>query len=310
MKKITALLLALVMLFGGFAGGYFLGSEKQDSYSPYEVIYKNLKGKDNNELLTYYQSMLKAETSPAQVKYMLDRIIKTNIDNDVKNNMLAFYLNHVQYYMSTYANFISMYATIMLNNRSTVNYEDPSVVNVVNDQVLKTVLQEIYASDMKIVMPPAMTNSSPYIVIDYEKIEKEYGNMMNNATKDYIMFKEIVQNGELSNSDGSYNMDKLGDYMILANNFINAYGNYPLLSDVIYSYILAAKMYMGTYNVSEDFSVDAESLAKYKTFVEKYKDTPATTYIKELIEIADKGEKVPASKAAEWNSALDALISQ
>jgi hypothetical protein len=265
---------------------------------------------NNNELLTFYQNMLNSETSPAQLKYVLNEIMKKNIDIDVKNNMLAFYLNHVQYYMSTYANFISMYATIMLNNRTTVNYEDPSVVNVINDQVLKTVLQEVYASDMAIVMPPAMSGSSPYIVIDYAKIKEEYSSVMNDATKNYISFKEIVQNGDLSNSDGSYNMDKLGDYMILANNFVNAYGNYPLLSDVIYSYILATKMYMGTYGISEDFSITATNLMKYKAFLEKYPDTPAAKYIKEMIEIADKGEKITVTKANEWNNALDSLISQ
>ena len=87
MRKITAILLALVMLVGGFAGGYFIGNNDAEEYSPYDVIYKNLNGKDTQGLLDYYQTMLKAETSPAQLKYVLNKIIDSNIDNDVKNNM-------------------------------------------------------------------------------------------------------------------------------------------------------------------------------------------------------------------------------
>ena len=310
MRKITALLLALVMLVGGFAGGYFIGNKDAEEYSPYDVIYKNLNGKDTQGLLDYYQTMLKAETSPAQLKYVLNKIIDSNIDNDVKNNMLAFYLNHIQYYMSTYSNFITMYSTIMLNNRSTVNYEDPSVVNVINDKVLRTVLQEIYASDMKVKMPPATsTDGRPYVIVNYDTITKEYGSILNSATKDYIEFKEIVQNGLLSNADGSYNMDKVGEYMIKANNFVNNHGDYPLISDVIYSYIIAAKMYIGTYNMSEAYTVDETSLQKYKDFVEKYPDTPVASTIKELIDLGEKGEQVTLEKANEWNEKLEALIS-
>lgn len=309
MKKITALLLALVMLLGGFVGGFLIGEKKEKDYSSYDVVYKNLKSMSSDELLNFYRNSLKAETSPTQIKYLLDRIIKEDIDIDVKNNMIALYLNHIQYFMSTYTNFITLYSSIMLNNMNTVNYEEATASNKIDDKLLKTLITEIYEAGLKIKMPENnYSNETPYVIVDYEKLEQQYGSFYNEATKDYIEFKEIVQRGELSNADGSYNMDKLSEYMIIANNFINQYPNYPLVSDVVYSYILAAKMYSGTYNVSNEFMPSDEMVESYKIFIEKYPKTPVTPILEALIKHKEEGTNVTMAEVEEWNSSLDSLI--
>ena len=115
----------------------------------------------------------------------------------------------------------------------------------------------------------------------------------------------ILQN--LAEQDGINADFKVFEY--IANNFVNNHGDYPLISDIIYSYIIAAKMYIGTYNMSEAYTVDETSLQKYKNFVEKYPDTPVASTIKELIDLGEKGEQVTLEKANEWNEKLEALIS-
>lgn len=308
MRKITALLLALVMLLGGFAGGYFLGENKAENYSPYEVVFKSLDTMSSTEKLDYYQGILTAETTPTQVRYVMEKLLDDNIDNDVKNNMIAFYMNHIQYYMSTYTNFITLYSSIMRNNSSTINYEEASAADKINDQVLKTVVQEIYNADMKIVMPPAGSTDSPYVIVNYNSLTERYGKIFNDATKDYIKFKEVVQNGELYDSSGAYDMEKTANYIVQANDFIVEHDNYPLVSDVIYSYILASKMYAGTYNISSDFTPDAATIQSYKTFIEKYPDTPVTGILEEIIALHAEGKAITVEQASTWNEELDALI--
>lgn len=308
MNKITAILLALVMLVGGFVGGFVVGTKDVDEYSPYEVIYANFDKMSPQEKVDYYKSVLKAETSPSQVKYLMEQILdEPSIDNDVKNNVFAFYLNHVQYYMSTYSNFVSLYSSIMTNNMSTINYEEASASEKINDQVLKTIIEEIYESDMMIKMPDS-TSGDPYVIVDYDKLEESYGSMYNKATKNYIIFKEIVQNGELSNADGSYNMEKVRDYILMANEYILAYENYPLISDIIYSYILGAKMYLGIYSFEAEFIPDADTIEDYKMFIEENPDTPIAPIVKAIIEKAENGEKITATDASNWNKEIDALL--
>jgi hypothetical protein len=308
MRRITALLLALVMLIGGFAGGYFLGETKSEKYSPYEVVFKSLDTMSSSEKLDYYQGILTAETTPTQVRYVMEKILNDNIDNDVKNNMIAFYLNHIQYYMSTYTNFITLYSSIMKNNSDTINYEEASAANKINDQVLKTVVQEIYNSDMKIIMPPSGSTDSPYVIVDYDSLASRYGKIFNDATKEYIKFKEVVQSGELYDALGRYDMEKTAEYIVQANDFIVKYDNYPLVSDVIYSYILASKMYIGTYNMSSEFTPDEATIASYTNFVENYKDTPVTAILKEIIALHAEGKPITMEHANKWNEELDALI--
>lgn len=308
MRKITAILLALVMLIGGFAGGYFLGETKSEKYSPYEVVFKGLDNMSSSEKLNYYQGILNAETTPTQVRYVMEKLLEDDIDNDVKNNMIAFYINHIQYYMSIYSDFITLYASVMENNADTINYEEASAVNKINDQVLKSIIQEIYNSDMKIVMPVALSNDSPYVIVDYDSLTERYGDIFNDATKDYIAFKEVVQRGELSGVTGSYDREKTANYIIQANDFIVNYSSYPIISDVIYSYILASKMYAGTYNVSSEYTPDEDSIASYKEFVEKYPETPVTNILKSIIKIHEDGGTITVEQANKWNQELDALI--
>lgn len=308
MNKITAILLALVMLVGGFVGGFVVGTKDVDEYTPYEVIYANFDKLSPQEKVDYYKSVLKAETSPSQLKYLMDKILEEpSIDNDVKNNVFAFYLNHIQYYMSTYSNFVTLYSSIMTNNMGTINYEEASAAEKINDQVLKTIIEEIYTSDMMIKMPDS-TSGDPYVIVDYDKLEKSYGSMYNKATKNYVVFKKIVQNGELSNDDGSYNMEKVREYILMANEFILEYENYPLISDIIYSYILGAKMYLGIYNFESEFTPDDETIADYKKFVEENESTPIAPIVKQIIEKAEKGEKITAEDATAWNKEIDSLM--
>jgi len=308
MRKITAILLALVMLVGGFAGGYFLGEKKAEEYSPYEVVFKGLDEMSSSEKLNYYQGILNAETTPTQVRYVMEKILEDDIDNDVKNNMIAFYINHIQYYMSVYSDFITLYASIIENNSDTINYEEASAVNKINDQVLKTVVQEIYNSDMRIMVPKGITNERPYVIVNYDSLTERYGDIFNDATRDYIQFKEVVQRGELSGVTGSYDREKTANYIIQANDFIVNHSSYPIISDVINSYILASKMYAGTYNISGEYTPDETTINSYKTFVEKYPETPVTNILKEIIKLSEEGKPVTVEQANKWNQELEALI--
>jgi hypothetical protein len=196
----------------------------------------------------------------------------------------------------------------MNNMSSTVDFEDPASTDLISDKVLKTIVAEIYESDLMIIMPEAYSDKIPYILVDYDKIREEYGTIINDATNDYIEFKEIAQNGELSDVNGMYDPDKISAYIVRANDFINKYPQYPLVSDIIFSYILGSKMYIGTYNVSEPFKPEEEMVNRYRTFVEENPNTPITNALKEIIEIYEKGEEVSMEKINEWNTLLDGLL--
>ena len=311
-KKITAGLLSAVLLVGGFVGGFIVGSNDTKNYSAYEELYKGLDKMSDDDKLAYYQGMLKAESAPTQVRYVLDKIIEdSSINNDIKNNMFALYLNHIQYYMSTYSDFIIMYESIMMNNRSEINYEKADAANHINDPVLKSLITEIYNADMMIKMPPLLDNTSfPYVVVDYDTLESRYGDIYNSATKDYIKLKVMVQNGELSASDGTYDMAKVENYIALTNDYIALYDKYPLISDIIYSYILASKMYIGTFNVSGEFRVTDDAAASYAKFLEKYPETPVASIIKELLKKYENNEVISVETAQAWNNTLDGLLGQ
>jgi len=306
-KRIIAILLSLILFLIGGISGYVFSDTKKTEVSTYDILYKNIDNLSVTEKTNLYASKLKAETAPAEIKYLMSKIMPT-VNNDIKNNMLAQYVNHVQYYMSTYSDFISIYQTIMKNISTTVNFQEAASADKISDKVLKTIITEIYASDMKIVMPPSYSDAAPYILVDYTKIESQYKGTINQATKDYISFKEVAQKGELADANGKYDITKVGNYIIQANEFITKYPQYPLVSDVIYSYILGSKMYLGTYNVSAAFIPDAPTIAKYKIFAEKNPSTPITNALKEIIVIYDKGEKIPMDKINEWNKSLDGLL--
>ena len=291
-------------------GGFLVGENKTSTINSYNILYKNLNTMSSNEKIQYYESLQKAETSPTQMKYVLKNILEdNNINTDIKNNMFAFYLNHIQYYMTTYSNFISLYESIIMNNRQTIDYTNINASEAINDNVLKTIIKEIYNSDMRIAMPPPYSDGSPYVLIDYENLEKEFGYIYNDATKQYISFKQIAQNGGLSNDDGSYNKSKLENYLVLASEFLRKYETYPLVSDIIYSYILASKMYADIYDVYEDFYPDSNSISTYKQFIEKYPNEPITPILNEIVKIYESGDPVTYEQTVSWNSQLDALLS-
>lgn len=310
MKKIAIVLLALVMLFSGFAGGFLIGERKADSYDSYDVVYKSFDSLSSTEKIKYFESIQLADTSPTQMKYVLKKLIADNsIDNDVKNNLFAYYLNHIQYYMSTYSGFVNLYEHIMMNNRDSIDYTSPTAADYVDDKVLKTVISEIYTSDMMIKVPPAYSSSGGiYVVVDYDKLEEEFGKMYNDATKGYIAFKVIAQNGELSNPDGSYSKEKLGDYMLMASDYIFEYDSYPLLADIINSYVLAAKMYCDLYDVSAAFYVSEDNAKLYKEFIENNPTEPVTPILNELVSRFENGKEVTYDEATQWASELDSLL--
>jgi hypothetical protein len=306
-KRIISILLAIILFLVGGIGGYIIRDKKTSESSSYDVLYKNIDKLSVEEKLNVFHSKLKAEISPSEIKYLLDKIIPS-VNNDTQNDLLAKYLNHIQYYMSTYSDFVSIYQAIMNNMSSTVDFEDPASTDLISDKVLKTIVAEIYESDLMIIMPEAYSDKIPYILVDYDKIREEYGTIINDATNDYIEFKEIAQNGELSDVNGMYDPDKISAYIVRANDFINKYPQYPLVSDIIFSYILGSKMYIGTYNVSEPFKPEEEMVNRYRTFVEENPNTPITNALKEIIEIYEKGEEVSMEKINEWNTLLDGLL--
>lgn len=277
------------------------------SKNPYDVQYKNLKKQSVSDQIKVYESKLNAQTSTGEVKYIMDKILP-GLNAEQSDKVFSEYLNHLQYFMTTYNSLISIYAPIMLNERSTINFADATAVNKIDDNVLKSIISEIYSSNMYIEMPPVGSQNSPMVLANYQDLSKKYEKYMSNTTKEYMEFKKTTQSGDLTKSDGSIDKDKTEAFIIKTDQFISKYPQYSLLNDVIYSYIVASEMYTDIYNVSSDFTVSASDLTRYKSFVKAHPSTPLSSILNDMISKTEKKQKITTEDANNYIASLQTLL--
>lgn len=283
MNKIYKIMLPVVMilLIASLVGNLYLMSNREkitqvrvtSSQEEYDEKYKDFNSQTKTVKMAMFEAALNAGTSPTEVKYLLLKLGNDMTDAE-KDDAIAKYINHIQYFASTYTNLATMYGSIIQSLSDKVDFSTRDAAFQVSDKVLRNLLLEIWDSDMILYMESA--TAQPSVLVDYESLTESYADFMTSTTKDYITLKNSIINGTITNEDGSISYDNLEKFMVDTYSFITAHPNFAIIDDVKYMYVVAAKMYLNVYLVNfEDVKFSSEDLTRIESFVARHDTAPA-----------------------------------
>lgn len=310
-KVFTVVLLCLliVSLVGNF---YQINNRQviktvqiQSSEEEYEQKYADFDKQDKKVKKSIYEGTLAAGTSPTEVKYLLMKL-KDDLNDEEKDQAIAQYINHIQYFASVFTSLTVSYENIIRSLSDSIDFSTRDSAFQVSDKVLRNLLLEIWDSDM-ILYIPASTSSTLSVIVDYDSLKETYKDFITSKTAEYLDLKSSIINGNIYNNDGSISYSKLEEFMKNTYSFIYAYPDFAIIEDVQYMYVVAAKMYFNIYNtVVEDVVFTDEDVSRITDFVNKYADSPASDIGKTLLAGIVDG-RIDETTYNEVLSAFDAL---
>ena len=292
---IVTMLLLIASLIGNF---YLMNNQEivkhvqiQNAQEEYAQKYMDFDSQTKQVKKSIYEGSLAAGTSPTEVKYLLMKLAP-ELNDAEKDNAMAQYINHIQYFASTYTNVALMYNNIIRSLSESIDFSTRDAAFQVSDKVLRNLLLEIWDSDMMLFMP-ANLNSSPSVIVDYDGLMETYADYITSTTKEYLVLKSEIVNGTVSNEDGSINYENLETFMDKTYKFISSYPDFAIVEDVKYMYVVASKMFMDVYMLdTTEVEYTGEAIARLTQFSEKYADTPSGDIAKMIIKDVEENGKL------------------
>lgn len=155
---------------------------------------------------------------------------------------------------------------------------------------------------------PGDVSQSPSVIVDYDGLQESYADFITDETREYLQLKTNIINGEVADEDGKLSYENLESFMNEALSFIQNHQDFPILSDVKYMYVVAAKMYTDIYLAEEgDIDYDDASVERLTTYMNNHDGTPLATVIKTILDDVSANGKLTADKQLEVQASLSSL---
>lgn len=111
---------ALLLLIVSLIGNFFLLNNKDvfneihvaSAEEEYDAKYATFDSQTKKIKMSIFDGALDAQTSPTEIKYLLLKMAP-ELTPAEKDECIAKYINHIQYFASTYTNVALMYSTIL-----------------------------------------------------------------------------------------------------------------------------------------------------------------------------------------------------
>lgn len=276
-------IILLIVLIASLCGNfYFMFKESAPnlttikvtgSNEEYDAKYADFDKQDKKIKLSIFNGALDVSSSPTEVKYLMLKMAN-DLTPEEKDDVIAKYINHIQYFATTYTNVAIMYEPILDALSSSIGFESRDAAFQISDKVLRNLLLEIWDADM-ILYISEDTTVPPSVIVDYEGLKETYRDFITETTSDYLDLKIGIISGNITNEDNSMNYDKLIEFMDNTYEFINTHPQFPIIADVQYMNIVAAKMFLDVYLLETDTQTyDEEAIARIENFVASHKGTP------------------------------------
>lgn len=271
----------IILLLGIILGNLIFTKDEiqMDFAVEYDTKYFDFDQKTTKEKMEIYDNLMQVGTSPTEIKYLLLKM-KNELTEEQKEIAFSMYLNHLQYFATTYTNVAGMYDSIIESLSYEIDFSSRDAAYKVSDKVLRNLLLEIWDSDMFL---HVVSNNSPRVMVNYDTLKEKYSDCMGETTLRYLELKEHAVTGGTTNEDGSMSYAKLEQFMDDTYDFIDNNMDYNLVDDVKFMYVTAAQMYLNVYNMFEEkeYTYTDEELEMYK----KYIDSRELTPIRETVEL-------------------------